>query len=440
MSTELENRLRAAFTAGAIVIPVDDRPLAIGDEAPTDRRPWTRTVVLAAAAVVIAVAALAVALSSRTTSAPPAHRPSITHSAPPSSITHSAPPSSVSHIAPPPLSVIDGLHPVQCISDQAAWVRALSDGKVAPPNLPTVSGANGLPLLGVDSRGNAVVVETAQPNRVLLVRPDHSTETLFTSPRSVAGQGPAHVGWSLGTGVDGDWAVFTINTNATYDVPTGIYVVNTDTRQVKVVRDVALGNKLIVSLPIIVRGTVYWREGTHSGYGHIYAYDIATGTRQTLESGDLYAPFTIAGGVYWFRGSARAVVTHIAGQLPPGYVVGHRFNPPVLTTSGLVAWTAQDTREVVVREGAGPSVPVDRAHDLESSSVLALSANFVVWNTSYGIYILDLRTGAAFRLKSDPTLVGAASAGGTLALNSQGAGNGFDLTILDVATLPELHC
>ena len=409
MTTDTEARLRAALQARAELITLEPAELPL---LPSGRRRRGLAWALAAAAVVVAVAGLAVAVRNHSSSAPPIHQPTVSKS-----------------VTPPPAP--NGVHAASCTASNAgSWHTTPVTAPDAPPGV--ITGA--LWLLGVDSHGNTVAIEQFSPNRILLLPAEAPTHTreLYTAPTSVPGQGPARLG---GGAVDGDWVVFSIITGGGQGALSGIGAVNTATGAVRTVRDVSLGGELIVSEPIIVDGVIYWSEVSNFGSGHIYGYDVDTGTRHTLETGPDIAPFTVAGGVYWIGPQPKQVHTYRAGTLPPGYDLRATSNPASVVRAGdLMAWNERG--QILVRKGSEPAVRV------ATGSPFAISDDYLTYtHGAHGMSVLDLRTGATVTLL-DPGPYGLPAAGGagTLAFNTLGSHGGSNVTVANAATLPRLHC
>lgn len=431
MTTDTEARLRAALRAGAELITVE--PAAVPDASRVEERPVTRAQqrrarlvwAVAAAVIVVAVAALAVGLRARPDKAPPVHRPTVS----PTGTTPSATPSGSRTVTGP---AVGGIHPASCAAaNGASWTTT----PVTAPDAPRYDITGELALAGVDSHGSAVLVEQTRPNRVLLAAPSgHPTplRRLYTAPLAVPGQGDARIGSGM---VDGNWSVFSIITGGGQGAPAGIEAVNTVSGAVQDVRDTSLGTELILSAPVVVNGVVYWSENRNTGAGHIYAYDLATGTRRTLETGPDFGPFTVGGGVYWGDGThPKQVVTYRAGTLPPGYAVAYATRASVVRAGDLVAWNRGT--QIVVRRGSGPAVAV------VAGTPVALVDDYLVYrHGTAAMSVLDLRTGATLALP-EPGPFGLAAAGGagTLAANTLGAHGGSNVTLVHVTTVPRLRC
>ena len=400
MSTDMETRLRAAFLASADVI-TDEAPEPLRATEPPRRPTWWP--LLAAAAVVLAVAALAFVVRGN------------------GGGKHQMPPV---HRGPTPV-----LHPQACTVPQPArWHEALG-----------VNQLHGLRVLGVTTDG-AVLAARADRPQVVLVRRDGSQTPLYAAPRSVP-DGDVRVG---SASADGDWTVISLIAGGGQGALDGIVAVNVTSLAVRTVRSLLLGTLPIVQEPVVLDGVVYWSEGLSVGPDHVYAYDLATRQRRTLDHSptlDISGPVELGGGVYWTKGNR--VVTYRAGKLPPGFTVLTGKSYGGLVTSGdRQAWVQQVGQRFTVKMRIGNGDPVTMLDPLaDPVRVTGIAGPYLLVGTD----VLDTRTGATTRLTT-PAYQAFTNVGGngsTIAVSfTLGSGPSVTsmLSILDIAKLPGLHC
>jgi hypothetical protein len=406
MSTDTEHRLRAALRAGATVI-TEDTPPALRSAGP-QRRSITWPLLVAAAVVVLVVAVLAVVVRG-------------------SGSKHTSPPV---HPSPPP--AIDQLHPKTCtIPVPQAWQDVLEAGTIGDTPEPEIR-----PILGATS-GGSVVATDLNRHQVVIVTPNHAVHHLYTAPTTVPGQGRAHIGSAA---IGGDWVAVTLILGGGQGATGGIVAVNVHTGAVRVVRDPSLGSDSIVQPPAVLDGVVYWSEGPSVGPDHVYAYDLATQHRSTLDRSrllDIGGPVVVGGGVYWQK--AGSVVAYRPGNLPPGFVVEPGELSGALVTAGdRQAWVQQVGRRFVVKMRIGERSPVSMSPPTTfAPGITGIAGPYLVSGTT----VLDTRTGAETTLVAGPDqLANAAAAGSTIAVNFTGSKGGPQLSLLDASALPELHC
>jgi len=192
----------------------------------------------------------------------------------------------------------------------------------------------------------------------------------------------------------------------------------------------------------VLDGVVYWSEGLSVGPDHVYAYDLATRQRHTLDRSatlDILGPEVLGGGIYWSK--ADRTVTYRAGNLPPGFdvLVGKGYGG-LITDGNRQAWVQPIGQRFVVKMRIGNAAPV---------TVLGPSTDPVEVSGLVGPYllvgstVLDTRTGAATDLNpTADTFADVAAGGGTIAVSLSGASpvrQGL-LAVLNEATLPGLRC
>ena len=399
MSTETETRLRAALHASADVI-TDETPEPM--RAPASRRPvwWP---LLAAAAVVLAVAALALVVRGDG---------GTKHRIPP--IHHTSGPAPVLHRQACTVPLPD------------AWAQAVSTS-----TLP------GLQALAVTDDGAVLAARVDRPDLMIVGRNGHA-RLLYAAPRSVPGLGNVRV---THVSVEGTWAAVLLGIDEGETAPDGIVAVNIKTGAVRTARSLLLGTLPIVQVPFVLSGVVYWSEGLSVGPDHVYAYDIARRHRRTLDTSrqpDILGPVALGGGIYWQK--ADRVVTYRAGDLPPGFDVLVGKGYAGLTTDGdRQAWVQQVGERFVVKMRVGNGAPVTVLGPMsDAPQVTELAGPYLLT----GISVLDTRTGAATSLVSS-NYPYTTSAGGskTIAISRRESPTAApQLSLLDIAKLPELHC
>jgi hypothetical protein len=436
MTTEIEDRVRAALQAGAAAITDDAKaPAQVWDGGPATRSPArrlhrTRWAWLAAAACVAAVAALAVGLRGGGHSAPPATSQSPSISPSPSRTVPSDP---------------NAIHPASCaVTLPDAWQQAFTTGRVPSPGASQTTSA-GLPILAMTPSGDVVSATATVPQRLVLVRPDRSIQTLYTAPRTIPGQGDAEIAGQAQA--DSGWVVFGLDVRQGEASLDGIYAVDTKTRQVRTIRSTDLGTLPIVSPPVLLGGRVYWSEGLSVGPTSMYQYDLASGVRTTLDTGQVITwPATVGGGLFWMNGST--TVEHVHATLPPGYVVHPTKANVLLQDGGTQAWVGSNGQrtalEMTTAEHPTPMIAFTAPTSDTVLTPLALARPYLIWSDANNITVLDTRTGATANLL--PTgglhlgIDSAAAAGGTIALTQTGAKGGAQLSVVNSVDLPELRC
>jgi hypothetical protein len=369
------------------------------------------TVAAAAAAVVLAAGAALLAVR-------------LTHSPTPA---HPGPSPTATRPTPAP----HGLSPLRCTAPlPAAWQQAMTAGTVsAPPGQVLVPQA-------VTDAGQVIVVQARDhlPTtfKLVLVAPHRPIRTLYETPWTFHGDG-------LGIGV-----VSTAGNLVAFDVgrhgPEQIVVV-----------DIATGATTKLTLttpnvlgPVVFDGAVYWTEirgAQGTGHGSLYRYDMATGHRSTLDSHATSAPVVVGAAVHWNRGTISRATHEYRIDIaswPPGHVLpaGVDTSPiasgyPLLSDGRTYVWE-QDTNAAIIAErpeDGGPVtiVPPERA---ANGSLVGLTGDLVWWGTS----VLDLRTGAAARANKSGSGDVAAGHTAVIALAPN------RVAVLDIATLPTLHC
>lgn len=335
-----------------------------------------------------------------------------------------------------------GLHPAACtVALPSQWARALFvDGAVEAPG-PAASA--GLPILAMTPSGDVVSSTNAVPRQLVLVRPDHSIVRLYTAPRTVPGQGTVRIGDAV---ANSRWVVFSLILGGGQGARGGIYAVSLASHAVETVRSTALGALPIVSEPVLLDSKVYWSEGMSTGPMSVYAYDLATGARNTLDTGQVSPPVSVGRGLVWWHGSS--LVEHVRPTLPPGYTLQPSTADVLLSDGGTRAWAAQQGgREVLRMSTPAHPDPVTVFTTTDSDAVLsplALSGPYLIWSGPGDITVLDTRTGATTALVRTGGLQQgfetAAAAHQVLALNDVGSKGGAQLILTAVSALPGLHC
>lgn len=377
------------------------------------------------------------------------------HQMPPSTATTTAPPTptpSGSASTSAAVPVANGpFRPWTCTVPSpdrwaAAWSRFIRPPGAAPTDL-----THGLSILDMSSTGAVLAFSTATPpgqshGEVVLVRPDQSTRVLYRLPTTLAGQNTLRV--TAGQ-LDTQWAVFAVTLGGGQGTVGAIDAVNlsTGTGTVHVIRDASLGTLLQVSAPQLLNGHVYWSELSNTGHGSVYDADLATGTRTTLDSGDVIDPQIVGGAVEWGRN--RTVVWHGTPTLPPGLQITPGKTVTLLRDGATFAWTqwtgtGTDQKQVLYMAKLGAAKPkavyTPPTPDV-IPQLLALSGPYVIFDDT-SITALDTRTGAATTIVtgSQPGSTTAAAAGGVIALNQIGAKGGTQLALAHTTDLPELRC
>ena len=285
--------------------------------------------------------------------------------------------------------------------------------------------------------------DSAPNGELVLVQPDRSTRVLYRLATSLAGQSSLR----LGTGqLDSQWAVFDVVLGGGQGAIGAIEAVNLSTGTVHVVRDASLGTELIVSAPQLLDGHVYWSEVSNTGQGNVYDYDLASGTKATLDSGGVIDPEVVGGAVEWGRDGK--LIWHGSPSVPPGFQVDPGKIVTLLQDGSTYAWSAWSgtgtaQRHVIYMATSGMQKP-EIVYTPPSADIvptlLALSGPYVIFDNTY-ITVLDTRTGAATTLTSSPSpFTTAAAAGGVIALNIVGSKGGAQLVLIRTDALTELHC
>jgi hypothetical protein len=438
MSTSLEGALRDMLRERAgdiaefpsrLVQPdrLEELPLGDPDSRTSDQH--TRWLLAAAVALIVAVAGAIIGIRQIGQHTPPAapHPTSLT-GAPTAPTTAPAYPG--------------GLHPAACsVALPSRWARALFvDGAVQAPGS---AASAGLPILAMTPSGDVVSSTDTVPQQLVVVRPDHSIVPLYTAPATVPGQGQVRIGDAV---ANARWVVFSLILGGGQGARGGIYAVSLAGHVVETVRSTALGTLPIVSEPDLLDGKVYWSEAVSTGPMSVYAYDLATGARSTLDTGQVSPPVSVGGGLIWWHGSR--LVEHIRPTLPQGYTIQPSSTDVLLSDSGTYAWAAQQGGQEVLQmsTAAHPDpVTVFTASNRDAVLVpLALTGPYLIWSAPEDITVLDTRTGATTALLQTGGMQQgfetAAAAHQVLALNNVGSKGGAQLMLATVSALPSLHC
>jgi hypothetical protein len=419
MTTDTEARLRAALRAGAELITVEPAELP---ELPSRRHKYWVVWALAAAAVVIAIAALSVVAGHSPRSAPRHSR----------SVAPAHHPSTVRSVSPPTLR---GLHPATCVASNGDSIRQALRAGLIPISGPEHTEQ---PIVGVDARGQVVVVYS---DEIRVHGPGHASRAIYTAPSSLR-LDDGRIGSLPEPVFDGDWVAFATEPKR-HGSPglSHLGVVNIQSGDVRMIYN-RVGSS-VLRRPILVHGVVYWTVTDLSGSGLVYSYDIASGERHTVDSGQLGGPFTVGGGVYWAKD--QSLVTHIPGVLPPGYVVQTKpsANPVFVVDGARVAWVRGD--DILVRQAGGPSVSVYHSTAGVQPQVVALVGPYLVWHDSVQydlkLIILDLRTGATARLTQiGPAVMPVGTPTGHYLVLDIRDGLFTPPTVVDTARAPRLRC
>lgn len=439
MTDRLETRVADALNDLVAGTHADEefvgRLLAATMDTPVDRRKQ-RTVwpALSTAATILAVA-LVVTLVVRPSShrsTPQLHSGHIT----------SAP---VSPTKPPP---VEAALQVCTVPMPDAWIRASK--QVSGPADPAVASTTGLTVLTMTPAGDAItfsnVVDAQSDGALVLVQPDGATRVLYSLPPSQVGQRETAI---KSAQTDGRWVVFDLVDSS--GIRTSIRALNLVSRTVLDIWDARPATQ--ISAPQLLNGSAYWGEvGVNTpSAGHIYGYQLASGHRRTVDSGEVINPTVLGGALEWTRGTSPQWLG--TPHLPSGYPI-NAGKPYALAQQGTTAaWTDWDQSgadplpTVMIQQGnnavprtayRGTQAPDDAAHQPQP---FALTGNYLIYTDGANLLALDLRTGAAIQIVPyDPDFVRAAAANGTLAINTLGAKGGSHLALLRPSDLPEPHC
>jgi hypothetical protein len=399
--TELETLLRATLATHAL--DVHEAAGWTSPDVPQRRKaPWLPA--LAAAAVVLVAAGVILGIRA-TRSTPPTHpSPRPTHP-----------------------SDAHALHAVRCVTPlPPSWRRAISDGTVSE------AGKKLVPL-AVDDAGDVLADRAADvaiphTHQLVVITRAGKIRVLYdnTPPASWNGMrlGPVST--------EGDWVAFALEVQAVSggQGPVQVELANIRTGATRTLHPTLPNSAMIVLGPTVSGGYVYWTEldmANGHDYGPIYRYDIATRTRRIVATHATTQVLRSGGGVYWERNGA--VVTGRRGTEPPGFDLPAALlkDLPVRSSGDSYVW--QDPSSIQAISGWQPGMAHSTTVVPQRSGgrLTGITAGLVWWDGG----VADLRTGASARID------GALVAGGNTAAVQVGRSG---LSVVDTATLPELHC
>ncbi|MEP7020255.1 MAG: hypothetical protein ABI808_06360 [Pseudonocardiales bacterium] len=392
---------------------------------PNHRTHWATFA--AAAAVVVGIASVTVALRDRDTH----------HSQPVRPVTPVTPPVTPRVTPPvtPPVTACTTTLP-------AAWTPAAS-----------TLGATSAIAIAVSSTGSVLATRDFGDKRdVVIVERGSAPRSIFTVPD------PDQKTVDNGS-LEGKWALVPVlrvprNANGVIGTVAAIVLVDTTngrTRTIETVTDAEhqAGHRTIDGA-ILRDGHVYWdlRPSYASQAGTVLDYEIATGQRRTIFSGQVSAPEADVVRVFWGDGSA-ASSAPAPEPLPP--VVAAATRPArsraTLSTDGsYYAWVDSKTRIGWWAPGAAAptyvTLPADAAPGDDPSAGVIVAGPYVYLNgetTDGSYFVLDMRTralaktAALLRFSGGGVFAGYRDAGGPKA-------DPIATFVLDTATLPGLHC
>ena len=339
--------------------------------------------------------------------------------------------------------------PQRCVVPMPqAWSERMQE--IRPPAAGAVGSVAGLTVLAMTSSGEVIaysnVADQQAEGALVLVHPDGTTRVLYSIPPPLIGQRAQQIATAQS---DGSWVVFDL-ADLGGGVRTRIQAVNLKSGALVDITSAQPGIEL--SVPQLLNGTAYWgewRPNDPSG-GRIEGYDLTTGRRSTIDSGEVIGPTVLGGALEWARsGSPQWLGTP---QLPAGYPI--IVKPyPLVQNGTLAAWTDWDQSGphplptvMIQRVGEatariayrGTSADFDVAHQPRP---FALSGNYLIYTDGANLLALDLATGAAIQIQAyQPGIDRAAAANGILAIDTAGAKGGSHLALLHPDDLPQPHC
>ncbi|MCL2780091.1 MAG: hypothetical protein FWD74_01115 [Actinomycetia bacterium] len=358
-------------------------------------------------------------------------------------------------------SVSGGPQPMRCtVPLPASWRAAMADPVLQASGVSTADGlvaSSG--TLAVAPNGDALAFRTtaaAPRGQLVLIAPNRSVRVLYNLPTLDPGPGyGGPVAPNLyAAQVNTQWAVFALGIPAGQSITAELVAVRLADGATRVVRPQLQGKALmdvIISDPVLLNNSLFWREADASGVGSVYRFDLTVGSRATLATGQLYSePQLVGGAVTWTTGTPGDAKLHWYGtpSMPAGFTVNPGKGAPFFLRDGSnYAWQgssdpSSDQRDTILLSlgSAPPTVVYTAPNKGDSASPQALSGPYLVFDDTNNLIVLDTRTGAATQLAQYQPGTRALAAGGTIAINQTDAKASMKLILLRTDELPELHC